>query len=528
MNSNNTLNITNAYDALPYPPYSFPATHVARLGGIARLFSLEATSPNKARVMELGCASGVNLIAMAQGYPEAEFVGVDYSSRQVDEAKETLASMALPNVKFLCKDIAALHEEDLGKFDYIIVHGIYSWVNHATRKAILDICKNNLNPQGVAYVSYNTLPGWGMRGALRDMMLMHTSGIPDILGKVAQAKALIKFLAESSAEETPYGKYLHQELAMLSKVDDSYIAHEFLEENNKPIYFQDFVNSAAEMNLLYLGDADASTMVVDNLPEGPAKTLRDLNLNLLATEQYMDFLRNRSFRSTLLCHADSALNRSVDPVSLSALEVTSLISLKEPWGKKNRAVFLGLNGSELTVNDPITAELFTQVAALRGKSKPCDELLESVLAALPSTLEIKDAEAAKADIGRILLNGYFKKMVDLTLGPISLRRTSGANPEAIPLARWQASKGMKVSTPHLNMIDADQFVGKLITLCDGTRDREALINSMVESLDKKEFILNEDNKPMTDPDRARKVIEALYPGVINNLTQGGIILQEAM
>lgn len=523
MNDNNTADITNAYDTLPYPSYSFPATHVARLGGIARLFSLAAAAPAKAKVLELGCASGLNLIAMAQVYPDAEFVGVDYSARQIDEANETMNSSGLKNVKFLCKDIATLRDENLGTFDYIIVHGIYSWVNSATQQAILDICNKTLNPQGVAYVSYNTLPGWGMRGALRDMMLIHTAGISDILGKVAQAKALIKFLAESTAEESPYGKYLHQELDMLAKVDDSYIAHDFLEENNTPLYFNDFLKSAAEKNLLYLGDADPSSMVIDNLPEGPAKTLKDLNLNLLATEQYMDFLRNRSFRSTLLCHADNKLIRSVDPATLTDLEVTSLITLKEPWGNKNRAVFLGANGVELTVNDPITAELFTQVAALGSTSKVCRDLLEAVVVALPSSIEIKDAEAARADIGRILINGYFKKMVDLTLGPVSLRRASGSNPEALPLARWQASKGMKVSTPRLDMINADQFVGKLLTLCDGTRDREAIIQAMAESLENKEFVLNENNKPITDPNRARKVIEALYPGVINNLSQAGII-----
>ena len=528
MTDNNATTTTNAYDALPYPPYSFAATHPARLGGIGRIFSLEAALPSKARVLELGCASGVNLFAMAQDYPEAQFVGVDNSSRQIDLANEIIESTGLSNVKFLCKDIAALHGEDLGKFDYIIVHGIYSWVDKATQEAILSICSENLNPNGVVYVSYNCLPGWSMRGALRDMMLMHTGGIPDIGNKILQARALIKFLAESSSDQTPYGKYLQQELATLTKADSAYIAHEFLEENNTPLYFNDFLKAAAGKNLLYLGDADPSTMIVDNLPEVAAKTLKELNLNLLATEQYMDFLRNRTFRSTLLCHAESKLDRAVDPARLSDLEVTAMIALKEPYGKKKRAVFLGVNGAELTVNDPITAELFTQVAALGRKSIPCDQLLESVVSTLSSTLEVKDAAAAKADIGRILLNGYFKKMVDLTLGPVSVRPAVSANPQTIPLARWQASKGLKVSTPRLDMIDADQFVGKLMTLCDGTRDREALINAMAESLEKKEFILNENNKPITDPDRARKVIETLYPGVINNLTQAGIILQEAL
>ena len=143
---------------------------------------------------------------------------------------------------------------------------------------------------------------------------------------------------------------------------------------------------------------------------------------------------------------------------------------------------------------------------------------------LSSKFEIKDAEVVKSDIGRVLLNGYFKKMVDLIVGPLSVRHAASINPEALPLARWQASNGLKVSSPRLDMIDADQFVGKFITLCDGTRDRAALIEAMAESLGKHEFILNENNKPIKDPDRARKVIETLYNGVLNNLIQVGIIL----
>ena len=524
MNYSKISEATNAYDDLPYPAYSFAATHVAHLGGIGRIFSLATALPANCRVLELGCASGVNLLGMAQDYPEAQFFGVDYSSRQIGEANEILSITGLKNVKFICKDIRSLHEQNLGKFDYIIVHGIYSWVDAATQDAVLTICSENLNTHGVAYVSYNCLPGWSMRGALRDMMLMHTGGIPDIKEKVLQAKALIKFLANSSSDQSPYGKYLQQELAMLQNVDNSYIAHDFLEENNSPLYFNGFVTAAAGKKLVYLGDADPSTMVVDNLPEAPAKTLKELNLNLLATEQYMDFLRNRMFRSTLLCHADSKLDRSVDPARLSGLEVTSNITLKEQLGKKDNTIFLNLHGDELTVNDPITVELFTQVASLGRKSKPCDELIESVVKVLSSKFEIKDAEVVKSDIGRVLLNGYFKKMVDLIVGPLSVRHAASINPEALPLARWQASNGLKVSSPRLDMIDADQFVGKFITLCDGTRDRAALIEAMAESLGKHEFILNENNKPIKDPDRARKVIETLYNGVLNNLIQAGIIL----
>jgi methyltransferase-like protein/ubiquinone/menaquinone biosynthesis C-methylase UbiE len=519
-------NITEltAYDAVPYPPYSFPNTNIGRLAAIGRVFSLPTADPRNARVLELGCSSGVNTLAMAQLYPEAEFVGVDLSSRQIQLAEEALAATGLKNVRFIQGNIADLGD-DLGKFDYIITHGIYSWVPANVKEAILRLSNDLLKPEGVAYISYNCLPGWRMRGALRDMMQMHTGGIKELPGKVAQGKALIKFLAESCTEDTPYGKYLRQELEVLRTTDDSYIAHEFFEENNEAYYFMDFLKTAAQHKMAYLGDAEPATMVVDNLPPQAAQTLKSLNLNLLATEQYMDFVRNRQFRSTLLCHATAPLSRSVDPKTTEGLEVISLVGVKRPWSEQEPALFLAANGAELSVNEPFTAELFSRIAAAGRCSRPCADVINETIEALSGKLEGKDPEAVRNDLGRILLQGYFRRMLDLTVGPVGAPEAGDAEkPQVLPLARWQASKGLRVSSHRLDMLNTDPFVGKFISLCDGTRDRTALIDAMAEALGNKEFQLNENNQPVEDPERARFIIEKLYDGSVNNLRQLGLLV----
>ena len=517
-------NITelNAYDTLPYPPYTFPATHIGRLGAIGRIFSLPAAAPDHARVLELGCSSGTNLLAMAQIFPDADFVGIDYSAKQIQDAEVTLAATGLKNVRFIQADIANIGE-DLGQFDYIITHGMYSWVPDNVKEAILRITKENLKPHGLAYISYNVLPGWRMRGALRDMMLMHTSGLKEAPAKVAQGKALIKFLAESCSDETPYGKYLRQELELLKNVDDGYIAHEFFEDENDALYFTEFLKVAAAHQLQYLGDAEPATMVVDNMPAEAAKTLKSLNLNLLATEQYMDFVRNRMFRSTLLCHPEVVLNRNVDPKCLDDLEINSLIALKTPYAEGQPAVFIGVAGNELTVNEPITADLFTRVASLGRGSKPVREIVEETAQAFTEQFQDKDAEAVRNDLARILIHGYFKKMADFTIGSAS-RRTAGEHPETLPLSRWQASRMQRVSSNRLDMLNADPFVAKLITFCDGTRDRGAIIDALIESLHNKEYQLNENNQPIEDIERGRYVVERLYDGALENLGKLGVLV----
>lgn len=522
----NSSQANTSYDTLPYPPYSFPATHIGRLGAIGRLFDLQTADPAKARVLELGCGVGVNLLAMAQLFPKSEFVGIDASEKQIETGRQALDFAGIQNARLIAADLSKI-DEDLGSFDYIIVHGLFSWVPAHVKEAILRIGKERLNPGGITYISYNCLPGWRMRGALRDMMLMHTDGIPDLLGKVAQGKALIKFLAESCAEEAPYGKYLRQELEIISKVDDSYIAHEFLETENDALYFRDFLAAAAKHGLAYLGDAEPSTMIVDNMPDKAAQTIKSLNLNLIATEQYMDFLRNRMFRSSLLCHADSPVKRQIDPSIISSFQVSGLVSLKQSHNGSQPAVFVAGNGLEMSVADSITALVLEKVAKTGIQPRAVGLLIEELTPQILENKKAKGEAEIPALVCQILLQGYFKKMVDFTLGNYNLAPAGTEKPVALPLARWQAASGHRLSSTALSMLTADQFVAKLVTLCDGSRDREAIIAALLEAVSKNEFVLNENSQPITDPTRLQTVVESLYAGAIQNLANSGIRIPDA-
>ena len=136
------------------------------------------------------------------------------------------------NIELRQFDITQITRE-FGEFDYIIAHGVYSWIPPNARDHLLRVCKENLSPNGVAYVSYNVYPGWHMRGMIRDMMLYHARQFPDIGTQVQQARALLDFLGETvPTENSPFGMMLKLELQTLRKQDDSYIAHEFLEGDN--------------------------------------------------------------------------------------------------------------------------------------------------------------------------------------------------------------------------------------------------------------------------------------------------------
>ena len=158
-----------SYDEFPYKTVPFAQTHPDRLATLAWLFGLEPTPIERCRVLELGCSSGGNLIPMAATLPHSEFIGIDFSAVQISQGAADVAALGLANVRLLQIDLRDFGEV-FGSFDYIVAHGVYSWVPNDVQEKMLDICARQLSPSGVAYISYNTLPGWRLRGAVRDVM----------------------------------------------------------------------------------------------------------------------------------------------------------------------------------------------------------------------------------------------------------------------------------------------------------------------------------------------------------------------
>ena len=188
----------------------------------------------------------------------------------------------------------------------------FSWVPSEVQECIFELCQRLLTPLGIAYISYNTYPGWRMRGMLRDMMLYHTRRFSDPHQQVQQARALIQFLAKEGPNSSdPYGLLLQQELDEMRHWDDGYLRHDSLEEVNDPIYFHEFVERAVEHGLRYLAESEFQTMLTEHLSASASSTLGAVAMNQVDLEQYMDFVGNRMFRQTLLCHESVKPARNV-------------------------------------------------------------------------------------------------------------------------------------------------------------------------------------------------------------------------
>ncbi|MGH7981052.1 MAG: methyltransferase regulatory domain-containing protein, partial [Limisphaerales bacterium] len=311
------------YDKFAYPSGVHPQTHPDRLAVIATLMGLPAARIEQARVLELGCGDGNNLITMACTLPNSRFYGVDLAIEPIRRGQEAIAALGLKNVVLRQMNILEA-PADLGTFDYIIAHGLYSWVPGAVREKILAICREHLAEDGVAYISYNAYPGCHLRDLTRHMMLFHVRQFSEPREKISQARALLKFLAEANPHSGLWHEVLGHELERIQKYLDAGFFHDDLSPLYQPFYFHEFVEAAARHQLEFLSEADVKDMQPSGLTEEGVRVLHTLEQrNRVAHEQYTDFVVGRAFRQTLLCRQGRPHNRELKSESVANLFVAA-------------------------------------------------------------------------------------------------------------------------------------------------------------------------------------------------------------
>ena len=192
------------------------------------------------------------------------------------------------------------------------------------RSRVLEICRTQLVENGLAVISYNTMPGWNMVRSLREMMRYHAKLFEDPVEKVAQAMQLLRFVRDNNAEGSAYRSVIDSEINRLSEKTVSYVTHEHLESENNQFYFHEFAASLGRHGLQYVGDSNIAQMYVDNLPEDAAEKLKAVT-DILHQEQYMDFIVNRRFRSSIVCPEAAAVDRNLRPEAIHNFYLSSAI-----------------------------------------------------------------------------------------------------------------------------------------------------------------------------------------------------------
>jgi SAM-dependent methyltransferase len=473
--------VEDAYTEVPYPGLAFPQTHPDRLALLAILHGLDPAPPDGARILEAGCADGLNLVAMAGHSPGLQAVGFDVVDPELGRA--ATAGLGLPNVRL--EQANLLDARDWGEFDYVVAHGVYAWVPPDVRDALMTLIARSLAPHGVAFVSYNALPGARLRTMLREMTLLHAGEDVGIALRLERARELYDFLAPWSQDRPDaYGAVLANELERLRRIPTAVLAHDDLGERYEPVWLRDVVAHADRHGLRYLGDAEPQELLADRQPPGV-----DAELDAIAEgdrvvwEQYADMLAGRAFRQTLLCRADAPLDDAIDPGRLVRL-----------WFRAtDRAGIGSAPGEEGDGNGSGGSGAVAQLALARPRSLPFGELLGD-----------GDPDALAAELWRAFRAGE----VELSSAPDRYVVAAGEWPETSPVGRWQAARGPELTSLGHDPVRLDDPLGRLlIRLCDGTRDRAALTDALVAAVGS-ELLLSIDGEPVTDGERVRGQLAA--------------------
>ena len=512
-----------SYDAIPYRSNPFRQSHPERLSAVAKLFGLDAPAVDKCRVLELGCSMGGNLVAMAQNFPGSHFIGVDASSRQVADGWKTIEVLGLNNVQLKHLDILDIGE-DFGEFDYIISHGVFSWVPPRVQDRMLELCQRHLASNGVAYISYNTHPGWHIRGIVRDMMLYRGMQFGDLAARLAQAKSLVEFVAQSArGDDNPYRRMLQNEFKHIGQMEDYYLHHDHLEENNHPLYFHEFATELAVNGLQYLGEADFSMMVSTNFAPDVAKTLSELGAHdIVQMEQYMDFVRCRYFRQTLICRSGIRLNRTLKPDIVKNLFLASAATTASgelQLDESHADTFQTPGGQGISCKSPLTKIALRELKRLWPMPAAFSDLLARTRTAAAKAGHAANAAPAENFLAGEMLTCMAAGVVEWRLTPAPYTTEIGKTPATSALARFQASQGYGVTNFRGETVTLDEIHRQTLKQLDGSRDLARLADAMMESLRKGELTLQRDGDktPVTDQKEMRKLLGPALEKVLVNL-----------
>lgn len=459
------------YEEVSYRTGAFPQTHPARLGAIARLFGLPAALPAQARVLELGCGCGLNLLPLAALLPGAQFVGMDLAAGEIAYGRQLAAAAGLTNVRLEAADVRKFAPEP-GSYDYIIAHGVFSHVPDEAKAAILALCARALTPQGVAYISYNTYPGWKAREALRDLLHLRLRGVEGPAARLAAARATLAFLRTSLAEVTAPAAVALRALATdMEQKDPVVFFHDELEPFNDPCYLMQFVEWAEEHGLRYLGDAHFATMFPPPLSRDALAALATLAPAQVQAEQMLDYVCSRTFRSTLLVRAAAPIPLALSPAALRDCAFGSELraAVAVPTLTEGHAIaYTHPSGLRINTGDPAAKALLSVLAAAWPRRLAYPEILTSTRRLLASaSLAVPPDLDARLPV--ILLDLCSRSLLDFLLAcGLDCATRPAASPEVDAVTRALAARGLNVANRYHEAVPLDPAARLLIPRLDGT------------------------------------------------------------
>lgn len=465
-----------SYNQFHYKSLPIPETHPRHLAVLGRLFGLGTADVERCRVLELGCATGGNIIPMAFHYPDAECVGIDLSASQIEVGQQLINNLGLTNIELRQGNILDLNNE-LGVFDYIIAHGVYSWVPEPVREQLLKLSRLLLRPGGLVYISFNTLPGWHMRGTLRDFLLYACRTEKSDREKLKKAVEELGRLDRAlDGLEALSAKYLREEIRIAQSADPSYLLYEHLADENTPFLFTDFLNDTRCHGLRYLCDTELATLFPATYGEAVERELESIGDDM-ALEQWLDFVSNRNMRRSLLCRDDEpatealsldafsefAFSTNLIPPEKIIISAEESLSLKQP------------DGTPVQISHPLTKMMVLEMIAAQPAYLSLGTLFPKAHQKLVSHGFGGYAEDYESCLME-LFSLFSHRTIEASPQQIQCHNKRGDKPRATALARAQSTSGAGfVTTATHGDLEIDEAALRLLTYLDGEHTLDQVV-----------------------------------------------------
>lgn len=466
------------YDELPYTGLAYWFSHPDHLGLFGALHGIDTARSTRCRVLEVGCGDGGNILSLASLLPGSTFVGLDLSEVHIRQGQQLAAEAGLTNVTLHHADLTKFEVEP-GSFDFVIAHGLYSWVPEFARDGLLALIRRALTPTGVAVVSYNTLPGQALFEPVRGLMRFHTAPLADANAKVRQARAIASAWCNHFIENDSDGRgeIVKRISGVVERLSPMMVRHDYLSEFEHPIWFTDFIAHAERHGLTYLDNALPSAQRPELMEPAAREMLAQLQDRVRA-QQYFDHFDNTRFRVTLLARMDAPRTA---PLSLSELALEDRLNVDADPATVNPTprVVLDTAAGEVEVGDMATrislAYIFEQVP----RPVPMRELRDAVMARLrvydpDSESMFTPDEAGRehllAHLEAVLSELWRRDVVHRWRDPPAHFARRPDHPETGRLQRVQAKRGASISSLYHRHAELDESDRTLLAALDGTLD----------------------------------------------------------
>ena len=462
-------------DRIHYPGGAWEHSHPDRIAANARMHGMAPAPVEGARVLELGCGAGRNLIPMACALPEARFLGIELAARPVGIGRGLAAALALSNVEMRQGDVLDL-PADLGEFDYIIAHGVYSWVSAPVRDALMAVFARHLAPEGVAYLNFNALPGGHLRNLARDMMRFRLAAFDDPEAHGEDAVRFVRTVAEAQPEGSPYRRILEEELDRLEHNPAGVLFHDDLAPDHQAFHFRHVAGHAARHGLQYLCEARPADVHPGRYPAAVRAALRRSGGERIARQQRFDFLVCQMYRCSLFCREGIALAPHADPERMSDLRAASAARPDPAPADLTDGIpvaFRAPDGAAAHIDDSAAKAALELLAGRWPASVGLEALLRDARRRAGRTGRPTPLE--RREFAAFLASGHASGLVDLHTWEPPMTTVVSDRPVASALARVEIAHGSRVTSLRHRPVDVDDPVAAaVLARLDGTRDFETL------------------------------------------------------